>query len=272
LFYHPAMVSGALLREARRRAGLSQAELGHRVGRPQTQIARWERGAVLPSLETLRQLVRACGLELTMGLAASDDSYALDAAERLALTPALRLARAVASANAARKLRAHSRRGDRFQPFAPLPVLATLEAADVRFVLVGTLAGALRGSPLLPVDATLALVPAADAPNLVRLEAALAEMGGARSDADDVWLLPKLGGEIAIVLRPPGTSGYSDLRRDATSVAVGGGVHVLVASLLDLVRIVEASPEPEQHAQVVALRATLELVQTNDARRLVAGV
>src|ERR671933_309635 len=57
------MKSGALLREARRRAGLSQAALGRRVGRPQTQIARWERGAVLPSLETLREIVRACGLD-----------------------------------------------------------------------------------------------------------------------------------------------------------------------------------------------------------------
>ena len=69
------MISGDLLREARLRAGLTQAELGRRAGRPQSQIARWERDDVKPSLETLRELIRACGLELTFGLANYDDSY-----------------------------------------------------------------------------------------------------------------------------------------------------------------------------------------------------
>jgi transcriptional regulator with XRE-family HTH domain len=69
------MISADLLREARLRAGLTQAELGRRVGRPQSQIGRWERGDVKPSLETLRELIRACGLELTLGLASYDDSY-----------------------------------------------------------------------------------------------------------------------------------------------------------------------------------------------------
>jgi len=69
------MISADLLREARLRAGLTQAELGRRVGRPQSQIGRWERGEVKPSLETLRELIRACGLELTLGLANYDDSY-----------------------------------------------------------------------------------------------------------------------------------------------------------------------------------------------------
>src|SRR4051812_23089603 len=105
VFYDAGMISGMILREARRRAGLSQAALGRRVGRPQTQIARWERGAVLPSLETLRELVRACGLDVTIGLAAYDDSYVGDTRERLALAPRERMARAVAAANAARALR-----------------------------------------------------------------------------------------------------------------------------------------------------------------------
>ena len=80
------MLSADLLREARLRAGIAQAELGRRVGRTQSQIARWERGDVKPSLETLRELIRACGLELTLGLANYDDSYQLDIDEYLALT------------------------------------------------------------------------------------------------------------------------------------------------------------------------------------------
>jgi transcriptional regulator with XRE-family HTH domain len=69
------MISADLLHEARLRAGLTQSELGRRVNRTQSQIARWERGDVKPSLETLRELIRACGLELTFGLANYDDSY-----------------------------------------------------------------------------------------------------------------------------------------------------------------------------------------------------
>jgi len=62
------MTSGMLIREARLLAGLSQVALGERVGRDRAQIARWERDAVQPSFETLRELVRACGYDLTLGL------------------------------------------------------------------------------------------------------------------------------------------------------------------------------------------------------------
>jgi len=57
------------------RAGLTQAQLARRAGTSQSAIARWESGAVLPSLERLRELIRACGLELSFGIANYDDSY-----------------------------------------------------------------------------------------------------------------------------------------------------------------------------------------------------
>ena len=86
------MISADLLREARLRAGLTQAELGRRVGRPQSQIGRWERGDVKPSLETLRELIRACGLELTFGLANYDDSYDSLVGTQLRMSPKQRVA------------------------------------------------------------------------------------------------------------------------------------------------------------------------------------
>jgi len=46
---------------------------------------------VEPSFETLRGLVRACGLELTLGLANGDDSYDRDIEQYLELGPAERL-------------------------------------------------------------------------------------------------------------------------------------------------------------------------------------
>ncbi|MCP9484910.1 MAG: helix-turn-helix domain-containing protein [Gaiellaceae bacterium MAG52_C11] len=63
------MTSGMLIREARLLAGISQGDLGDRVGRDRAQIARWERDAVQPSFETLRELLRACGYDLTLQLA-----------------------------------------------------------------------------------------------------------------------------------------------------------------------------------------------------------
>ena len=85
------MISADLLRQARLRAGLTQAELGRRIGRSQSQIARWESGRVEPSLETLCRLVRACGLELTYALANYDDSYVPYIKRLLELSPQERI-------------------------------------------------------------------------------------------------------------------------------------------------------------------------------------
>ena len=86
------MQSADLLYSARRRARLTQAELARRLELPQSQLSRWERGAVSPSFETLQRVVRACGLELTVGLANRDDSYSFFVARALDRTPAERIA------------------------------------------------------------------------------------------------------------------------------------------------------------------------------------
>ncbi|HZT67034.1 MAG TPA: helix-turn-helix domain-containing protein [Acidimicrobiales bacterium] len=55
---------GALLREARKRAGLSQVELAKRAGVTQSVVSAYESGARQPSLPTLQRLVQATGCEL----------------------------------------------------------------------------------------------------------------------------------------------------------------------------------------------------------------
>ena len=87
------MTSGLMIREARLLAGLSQGELGARVGKDRAQIARWERGAVQPSFETLRELVRACGFELTVAIAPRDVDEGVESILRrkLLLSPQERL-------------------------------------------------------------------------------------------------------------------------------------------------------------------------------------
>jgi transcriptional regulator with XRE-family HTH domain len=62
------VTTGTLIRQARMRAGLSQVELSARSGKDRAQIARWERDVVVPSLETLRELLRACGFDLELTL------------------------------------------------------------------------------------------------------------------------------------------------------------------------------------------------------------
>jgi len=69
-----AVKSAMVLREARLRAGLSQEGLAERSGVNRVQINRYEAGAVAPSLDTLVELVRACGLDLTLDLIEFDAS------------------------------------------------------------------------------------------------------------------------------------------------------------------------------------------------------
>ncbi len=57
---------GELLRDARRRHGVSQARLAIRAGTTQSAISRIERDHVSPSVETLRGLLHLLGEELIL--------------------------------------------------------------------------------------------------------------------------------------------------------------------------------------------------------------
>jgi transcriptional regulator with XRE-family HTH domain len=89
--------SASLIREARLRAGLTQAELAERTGRDRSVIARWEQGAVAPSVETLVELVRACGLDLPLDLVPYDTAGDERLRKNLVLSPERRLRRMLSS-------------------------------------------------------------------------------------------------------------------------------------------------------------------------------
>ena len=54
--------SPARLREARHAAGLTQRALGLAVDRTNTQVAYWERGTYVPTIEALCRLVQVLGV------------------------------------------------------------------------------------------------------------------------------------------------------------------------------------------------------------------
>ena len=62
------VTAGAVLRQARSRAGLTQRELARRAGVSQSVVAAYEGGSREPSLATLAALVEATGISLTVDL------------------------------------------------------------------------------------------------------------------------------------------------------------------------------------------------------------
>lgn len=80
-----------LVREARRRASLTQVELARRVGTTQSVIARVEAGTTGSSLEYISRLLRACGYDVDVHLTPVDDHDWTIAEGNLALTASERV-------------------------------------------------------------------------------------------------------------------------------------------------------------------------------------
>jgi transcriptional regulator with XRE-family HTH domain len=95
-----------LVREARRRAGLSQSEVAARVGTTQSAIARVEAGGTSPSLEYVTRLVRACGFDIQARLVPYDAGDWVLARENLRLTPEERLRKMLATVELVQSARA----------------------------------------------------------------------------------------------------------------------------------------------------------------------
>jgi transcriptional regulator with XRE-family HTH domain len=94
------MTPGSLLKQARARHSVSQAQLAVRAGTTQSAISRIERDRVSPSIETLRELLYLLGEDLV--LAAEQRDSGIDATlnrEQLRHTPSERLDYGVAFAN-----------------------------------------------------------------------------------------------------------------------------------------------------------------------------
>ncbi len=156
--------------------------------------------------------------------------------------------------------------------FRPDEILEALERHDVSYVLIGGLAAAVRGSPYPTGDVDI--TPATDKRNLGRLAAALDELGAKlrveghepvawpldeRSfDQGTTWTFVTMAGYLDVCLRPDGTGGYPDLRRDATEEPLTETLTIAVASLADVIRSKEAANRDRDRRVLPALRLLLE--------------
>ena len=68
------MNAGALLHEARVRAGLTQSDLARRTGVAQSVVSEYEAGKREPAIPTLAKLIAGTGYQLTLGLERTDPS------------------------------------------------------------------------------------------------------------------------------------------------------------------------------------------------------
>ena len=79
---------GQLLKDARKRHGVSQARLATRAGTTQSAVSRIESDRVSPSVETLRGLLHLLGEDLVLGM--QQREWGIDRSqvrERLRVTP-----------------------------------------------------------------------------------------------------------------------------------------------------------------------------------------
>jgi len=189
---------------ARRRAGLTQQELARRLGVPQGTVARWESGATEPKFCAVQEATVACGFDLTLGFANTDEgSWTSLIYDQLRRTPAERV----------RQL-SHD-------DFDRVGVLQAIGASGLRAIVAGEAAGALHGWPLV-------LDPDGGLEVLVRNDD--------RGQAEGIVAAAPRPERIRLVEALPGTWGYADLARNCVRMDVDG-VGVKVAALVDLLRV-----------------------------------
>jgi DNA-binding XRE family transcriptional regulator len=231
------MNGGDLVLMARRRACLTQRELAERIDCRQATIARWERGDRQPSYEDVQAVASVCGLQIDAHLAPEDRSWWPQIAMQLDRTPVQRVRRLTPAG-----------------AFDVVPVLDGLAKNRGSVIVIGEVAGALHGWPLVLGGDTVEVCARADGAMSTMLDGL-----GARKAVDGAYELPwGMGGRLLVTGVPPGTAGFGDLARDAGPVEIDGGA-VRVAGLRDLLRIADASPHPDSRRHALACSAVLDV-------------
>lgn len=154
--------------------------------------------------------------------------------------------------------------------FDPSLAFRVLNEHDVRYVVIGGLAGEFLGAPIATNDIDICYERTAD--NMDRLAAALRTLhaslrvAGVEEDlpfvldgrtiaAGDSFTFVSATGDLDVLGTPSGTRGFRDLDADATTYDLGDGLLVRVVSLNDLIRMKEAARRPKDEAHLHVLTA-----------------
>lgn len=160
--------------------------------------------------------------------------------------------------------------------FDPERMLSVLAAEGVQFVLVGGMAAILHGDVGVTVD--LDVVPERAPANLDHLARALRTLGarirtegepeGLAFDCsapffgnlspDSIVNMTTEAGDLDVMFCPSGTQGFRDLRRDAVEIQAAEQLHILVASLADIIRSKEAAGREKDRIALPRLRRLLD--------------
>jgi hypothetical protein len=236
------MRGGAYVMMARRRAGLTQRQLAERLGLRQATIARWERGDRGVSLDDVELAARACGLQLDAHLLVEDRSWWPQIAMQLELDPLERVRR-----------------------LTPLgapdiaPALSELAGAGVPGLVIGDVAGALHGWPLVLDSPMIQICGRVDA-----IGYRLRQMGSRKTPSGRHIV----SGGVSVVIDedPAGTGGEADLARNRVAFETLAGA-LDVAGLIDLLRIADASAARTARRESLALQAVLDVQREQQAGR-----
>jgi hypothetical protein len=164
--------------------------------------------------------------------------------------------------------------------FEPDRILRRLLDHEVRFVVIGGLAGNIRGTPVVTHDVDVCY--ARDRVNLEHLASALAAVHAelrlprkkdrvvfpldaqALSLADTFTLRTDFG-PLDLIGTPSGTRGFEDLDGAATTEQLGDDLPVRVASVEDLIRMKRASGRTKDRLHLPELEALRdEIAESGD--------
>jgi hypothetical protein len=162
----------------------------------------------------------------------------------------------------------------------PERIIRTLNGRDVRYVLIGGMAGNLRGTPDVTNDMDICCERSQ--PNLERLALALRDLSArlrvAREDTPlefpidarslrlgDTFTFTTEAGDLDVLGAPSGTDGYPDVAAGATTFSIGGELTVDVASVEDLMRMKRAAGRTKDRLHLEHLAALRE--EIDEVRR-----
>jgi transcriptional regulator with XRE-family HTH domain len=234
------MRGGDYVMMARRRAGLTQRQLAELLGLRQATIARWERGDRGVSVDDVELVAHACGLQLDAHLLVEDRSWWPQIAMQLELDPLERVRRLT-------------------PPGAPdiAAALSELAGAGVPGLIIGDVAGALHGWPLVLGSPTIEVCGRVGA-----MRYRLRQMG-ARQTRSGRHILSS-GVSVVIDEAPAGTGGEADLARNRVAFETPAGA-LDTAGLIDLLRIADASDARTARRDSLALQAVLDVQREREA-------